>query len=219
MTCWGRAKSAASGWETPTKSPKINVINYVLKSNHSLLIDAEKSTPLQDGDIILCPPNLQHTFQTQNKNSIIVDFILRVTTFDTVFFHLLNNNNYLSTLFSNVIYGDSNGYIIWHCQNDSALKELVLKVYEEWENNLKYCDKMIELLVMEFILILMRSHEDEAVFSTSYINNSDENFRSLLNYMQMHYQTVTLSKLALAFNYSERQIIRIFKKKYRERLF
>ena len=165
-----------------------------------------------DGDIILCPPNLQHTFQTQNKNSIIVDFILRVTTFDTVFFHLLNNNNYLSTLFSNVIYGDSNGYIIWHCQNDSALKELVLKVYEEWENNLKYCDKMIELLVMEFILILMRSHEDEAVFSTSYINNSDENFRSLLNYMQMHYQTVTLSKLALAFNYSERQIIRIFKK-------
>ena len=22
MTCWGRAKSAASGWETPTKSPK-----------------------------------------------------------------------------------------------------------------------------------------------------------------------------------------------------
>lgn len=79
-----------------------------------------------------------------------------------------------------MIYGDSNGYIIWHCQNDSALKELVLKVYEEWENNLKYCDKMIELLVMEFILILMRSHEDEAVFSTSYINNSDENFRSLL---------------------------------------
>ena len=63
-----------------------------------------------------------------------------------------------------MIYGDSNGYIIWHCQNDSALKELVLKVYEEWENNLKYCDKMIELLVMEFILILMRSHEDEAVF-------------------------------------------------------
>ena len=30
--------------------------------------------------------------------------------------------------------------------------------------------------------------------------------------MQMHYQTVTLSKLALAFNYSERQVIRIFKK-------
>lgn len=77
---------------------------------------------------------------------------------------------------------------------------------------------MIELLVMEFILILMRSHEDEAVFSTSYINNSDENFRSLLNYMQMHYQTVTLSKLALAFNYSNARLS-VFSKKYRERLF
>ena len=50
-------------------------INYVLKSNHSLLIDAEKSTPLQDGDIILCPPNLQHTFQTQNKTaSLLISF-------------------------------------------------------------------------------------------------------------------------------------------------
>ena len=50
-------------------------INYVLKSDHSLLIDAEKSTPLQDGDIILCPPNLQHTFQTQNKTaSLLISF-------------------------------------------------------------------------------------------------------------------------------------------------
>lgn len=187
-------------------------IDYVLKSDNSLLIDSDKSILLQDGDIILCPPNLQHTFQAQNKNSIIVDLILRITTFDTVFFQLLNNNNYLATLFSNVIYGDSNGYIVWHCKNDPALKQLLLKVWDEWERKAKYYDKMIELLIMEFIITLMRSYENKAIFSASYINNSDENFRALLNYMQVHYQTVTLSKLTMAFNYSERQIIRILKK-------
>lgn len=71
---------------------------------------------------------------------------------------------------------------------------------------------MIELLVMEFILKLMRSYENNAFFSTSYMNRSDESFRALLNYIQIHYQHITLSQLASSFNYSERQVIRILKK-------
>ena len=71
---------------------------------------------------------------------------------------------------------------------------------------------MIELLVMEFILKLMRSYENNAFFSTSYMNRSDESFRAFLNYMQIRYQHITLSQLASSFNYSERQVIRILKK-------
>ncbi len=83
----------------------------------------------------------------------------------------------------------------------------------------KYNDQMIELLVMEFILKLMRSYENNAFFSTSYMNRSDESFRALLNYMQIHYQHITLSQLASSFNYSERQVIRILKKKIQTKVF
>ena len=187
-------------------------INYVMKSDSSIFIDNETSVSLMDGDIILCPPGLSHTFCTHNSGSIIIDLIIRTTTFDTAFFPLLNNNNYLATIFSNAIYGASNGYIIWHCHNDTTLENLILEIYREWQNSLKYNDQMIELLVMEFILKLMRSYENNAFFSTSYMNRSDESFRAFLNYMQIHYQHITLSQLASSFNYSERQVIRILKK-------
>lgn len=187
-------------------------IDYVLKSDQSFLLDGNSSVLLEDGDIILCPPGLSHTFHTHNSESIIIDLIIRTTTFDTAFFPLLSNNNYLATLFSKVIYGASNGYIIWHCHNDNRLEALILEIYKEWKESPKYYNQMIDLLVMEFILKLMRFYENDAFFSVAYINHSDENFRALLNYMQTHYQNLTLAQLASVYNYSERQVIRILKK-------
>ena len=187
-------------------------VNYVVCSDNSSIISENGTTSIEDGDIILCPPGFSHCFKTHNENSCIIDLFLRVTTFDTVFFNLLNNNNYLSALFSNALYNPSQGYIIWHCKNDTRLKDIVLSAYDESENNEKYSDKMLEILVMEFFLMLLRNHEQEAEFSVPYMNSSDEQFRTLLNYMHTHYQTVTLPKLAMQYNYSERQIIRVLKK-------
>lgn len=187
-------------------------VNYVVCSSGSAMISEEKTIPLEDGDIILSPPGFVHCFHAHADNSIIIDFILRITTFDTVFFNLLNNNNYLSALFSNALYGVSKGCILWHCREDRRLRELVISAYEENTSSEKYREKMLELLVMEFFLTLMRNHEQEAVFSIPYINNSDEQFRALLNYMHTHYQNVTLPKLAMQYNYSERQVIRLLKK-------
>ena len=187
-------------------------VNYVISSNGSSMISQDKTIPLENGDIILCPPGFIHCFHTQNDESMIVDFILRITTFDTVFFNLLNNNNYLSALFSNALYGSSQGCILWHCGEDDRLRDLVAAAYEESHSSEKYCDKMLELLVMEFFLLLMRNHEQDAIFSVPYPNNPDEQFRTLLNYMYTHYQTVTLPQLAMQYNYSERHVIRLLKK-------
>ncbi len=65
-------------------------INYVLKSSGSVMITRSGNLPLNDGDIILCPPKFDHCFKTHDDNSIILDFFIRVTTFDAVFSQLLN---------------------------------------------------------------------------------------------------------------------------------
>ena len=186
-------------------------VNYVVSSSGSLIIHSDGRIPLEDGDIILCPPGFAHCFNAQSDSSIIVDFLLRITTFDTVFFNLLNNNNYLSALFSNALYRPSKGCILWHCKEDSELQEIILLACKESQAIEKYHDKMLELLVMQFFLILMRKHEQEAIFSIPYITDSDEQFRTLLNYMQTHYQSITLPQLAMQYNYSERHIIRLLK--------
>lgn len=187
-------------------------VNYVIKASASYYIDQNGRFKLQDGDVILSPPNFLHTFDANNSDSIIIDIIIRVSTFDTAFFNLLNNNNYLATMFNNALYSSSNGYILWRAGNNSQLKEQVFAMYEEWNNAEKYSDKMLEIIVMQFFTTLMRYYENQVSFSVPYNDNNNERFRILLNYMYSHYQNVTLPKMAMACNYSERQIIRLLKK-------
>ena len=187
-------------------------INYVLKSNGSFMITRSGKLDLNDGDIILCPPRFDHCFQTHNDNSIILDFFIRVTTFDTVFFQLLNKSNYLSIVFSNAIYNTEGSYILWHCYNDTDLEGLVLESYREWSDKPEYSEQMIEANILKFFIILMRKHENEAIFSVPQVNSTDSVFNTFLNYMHLHCQTVSLTTLADQFGYSERQVIRILKK-------
>ncbi|MDE6882518.1 MAG: cupin domain-containing protein [Lachnospiraceae bacterium] len=60
-------------------------LNYVLRSEDSYMIMENESFQLKDGDIILCPPGLVHNIKAHNSKSIIIDYFIRVTTFDTVF--------------------------------------------------------------------------------------------------------------------------------------
>lgn len=186
-------------------------VNYVLKSAGSAYIDEQNRIVLQDGDILLSLPDSPHTFDAMNSESIILDFFIRLTTFDVVFLNLFSKDDYLSSLFVNAIYGTSHGHILWHCKSDAVLKKLALSAYEEWHSDKKYKDKMVEVIIMEFFLTLMRQHEQEAVFSVPTINNSNEHFQALLNYMRSHYKSVTLTQLAMRYNYSERQVIRLLK--------
>lgn len=72
---------------------------------------------------------------------------------------------------------------------------------------------MIELLVMEFILKLMRSYENNAFFSTSYMNRSDGKFSCVLKLYadslsaSLHFHNLPL--LSITVNV---MVIRILKK-------
>ncbi len=187
-------------------------LNYVLKSDSASMITRSGALPLHDGDIILCPPNFVHCFNTMSDNSIILDFFIRITTFDTTFFQLLNCNDYLSTVFSNALYNCENNYILWHCENDTSLKELVLSSYNEWEQKPKYSNQMLEVNIIHFFILLLRNHENQAIFSLPQVKSVDSVFQTFHNYMLLHCHNVTLSSMATQFGYSERQIIRILKK-------
>lgn len=187
-------------------------VNYVVKGGESYYLDQNNTLPLQDGDVILSPPNFLHVLKANDPNSIIIDMIIRVTTFDTTFLHLLNNNNYLSTMFTNALYSSSHGYVLWRTGDNQLLKEQILRMYDEWNSTDKYSDKMLEIIVAEFFITLMRYFENQVYFSAPYSSNSDERFRILLNYMYAHYQNVSLPKMSIACTYSERQIIRLLRK-------
>lgn len=187
-------------------------VNYVVQADKSCYLDQKEQLKLKNGDIILSPPNFLHTFDTNNSESIIIDIIIRVTTFDTVFFNLLSHNNYLAAMFTNLLYSSVGGYVLWRTDNkDQQLLDLLFTMYEESLSSDSYSDKMLEILIMQFFITLMRRYENQAIFSAPYSNKSDERFRILLNYMHAHYQSISLPQTAIACNYSERQVIRLLK--------
>ena len=187
-------------------------VNYVINSAGACMITRSGRQPLSDGDIILCPPNFVHCFDTRNDRSVILDFFIRVTTFDTAFFQLLNRNDYLSTVFSNALYNSEGSYVLWHCREDQQLQELVLSSFTEWLQKPKYSEQMLEANILKFFILLMREHEEQAEFSIPHVDSTDSVFHSLHNYMLIHCQTITLSTLSTQFGYSDRQVIRILKK-------
>lgn len=187
-------------------------VNYVVRSGGSRIVYENGTIPLQNGDIVLNPPGFSHCFSAFGDDCIIVDILMRVSTFDTTFFTLLTHDSYLSALFSNALYRPAKGCILWHCNGDIALQNIMLLTCQESMAAEKYRDKMLELYITQFFLTLMRRHENEAVFSIPMISDSDEQFRTLLNYMQTHLQDITLTKLAMQYNYSERHILRLLKK-------
>lgn len=187
-------------------------INYVYSSFGSCIITKDGRHELENGDIILSPPNFVHCFDVRNDNGVILDFFIRVTTFDTVFSQLLHHKDYLATVFTNAIYNSEGSFILWHCKEDSVIKKIIMESYDEWIEKPKYNEQMLEANIIKFFILLMRNHENEAVFSHPQVNSTDTLFQSLHNYMNIHCKTVTLSILAAQFGYSERQIIRILKK-------
>ena len=115
-------------------------------------------------------------------------------------------------MFSNALYSPREDYIIWHCPEDAVLRQVILDALDEYESDRKYKERMLEILAMEFFLNLMRNHEHQAEFFVPRTMSSDDQFQTMMNYMRVHFQTVTLTKLAEQYNYSERQIIRLLKK-------
>ena len=187
-------------------------VNMVFSSGKSQMLMPSKSLPLEDGDILLCPPGLTHCFQAFCDESVILDMFLRVSTFDSAFFGLLNSNTYLAGVFSNALYSPKEECVLWHCPGDDLLKELFLAALGEYESHEKYKGRMVELRIMEFFVQLLRRHEAEATFPFFAPLSDADQYQAMLNFMAAHLSSITLGTLAEQYNYSERQMIRLLKK-------
>ena len=78
-------------------------LDYVLSAADSEILYGNESYKLYDGDILLCPPGFTHCFKANNEDCVILDILMRISTFDTAFFNLLNTNSYLSSLFASAL--------------------------------------------------------------------------------------------------------------------
>lgn len=164
-------------------------------------------------DIVIVPPNTEHAIAVFNDDCIVLNLLLRASTFDTAFLSLLSDKDILANFFARTLYGKANtAYILFHCQCNPSAQTLIAYIYEEFNKNARYQNRMLNSLVITFFIVLLRIHEKDAIVPNPVeTKNDDENIILILNYIQMQYASLSLSQLSDFFNYSERQMSRIIK--------
>ncbi len=168
---------------------------------------------MKKGDICIIAPETEHAISAFSDDFIIINIILRVSTFEKAFFGVLSENDVLSDFFMRTLYhSKTHPYLYFRAGNDQELFDYVLYAYEEFLGNHQYKTRFLNNIISAFFIILLRNHGADVIVPEIDAKGCDENVIFLLKYMQENFSTVTLSSLAEFFNYSERQIQRIIKK-------
>ncbi len=188
------------------------VINYVYSGTASLYFEKNRYDLVQ-GDITIIAPYSLNDIRYDNE-SILIRIFVRMSTFHSLFNHLLSTDNLLTTFFKNALFETTHpNHIFFKTDNNANLKYMIQNlVYES--SNLDPFSKQNAASWMNMLFVhLLRNFSNQVTlydFKASAPTNTD--FIYILKYIEANYQSVTLASLADFFNYSETYLGKLIKK-------
>lgn len=186
-------------------------IYYTLSGDCPVIFEEEAVT-LRPGDVLLIPPSVIHANACNSDDCILLDFMVRASTFREVFLSHLTGGNLMSLFFRQALGSENTiAYLRFHTEHDPAIKQLAVTLFEEYNHQSDYTPAMLNALMNVFFLRILERYEDTAHISKRNGLHWQPNFNALFRYIQDNYQTATLQETARVCGYSERQIIRIIK--------
>ncbi|MDQ8736600.1 AraC family transcriptional regulator [Paenibacillus sp. LHD-38] len=164
---------------------------------------------LQEGDLCLIPPKVEHTIEVFN-DSIILNVLIKRSTFNDTFLEILKHETVLSSFFIKVLYTeDYSNYIIFRTNRDQKLKDILSQLFIEHHESQKYSANILYNLLMLFFSYLLREYEGQAVLPKSLPKS--EKLLPILTYMQNNFKTVTLKVLSNEFHFTESYLSKLIK--------
>ncbi len=171
---------------------------------------SDRSFDMKPGDICISAPGSVHSISAFSDDAIMINILLRKTTFEHAFLGLLDEDDILASFFRRALYSsDTIPYLLFHTGQDKELFSIADRIYNEYHANHRFRRQMVNTLLSEFFVLLLRKYEqyvESPFFGTS---EHAENIIYILRYIQENAETVTLGTLASFSNYSERQLQRI----------
>lgn len=167
-----------------------------------------------EGDLIFIAPGVYHTMEVFDDDSIILNVLLRKKTFYQMFSPVMKGKDLLSKFFSEGIYDSQQiKYILFHLgQKDLiAYQQTMLNLYKEELYHDEFSDQILIGMLTTLFAKTMREEKD--FMESSYKENqtiSRNDFR-VLSYIQEHYATTSLNKIAKHFGFSTAYCSRLIK--------
>lgn len=165
---------------------------------------------MRKGDLCIMAPNVTHAIGAFTDNDIIMNILIRRSTFEQSFLGILEGNNILADFFKRIFYQTSEiPYLLFHAGDDEVLFCQIYNACDEFLLNRRFKRHMLNTMLSTFFITLFRRHEQHIEVPSIHLNTENENLIYILQYMHANYTTVSLGELAALFNYSSRQMQRI----------
>ena len=105
-------------------------------------------------------PGTVHAVSAFSDDAVLVNILVRKSTFEQVFFGLMQGNSILSSFFQRSFYRTSEiPYLLFHTQGDEMLLDLIVKARAEASTCHRYKRQMVNTLISQIIITMLENHE------------------------------------------------------------
>ena len=170
----------------------------------------EQRFELLEGDVLVLAPNTDHAACVYQEDGIMINVLVRRSTFKENFMGLLPNNDILRGFFFFFFYQTNAApYLLFRTGDPAMLETHLLPLMHEYRRTSRYRNTVLSAMLSLFFVALMRGHEKDVIIPAIHAPVMNETTIFILEYMQRNIASITLKHLAEFFNYSERQMQRI----------
>ena len=187
-------------------------IVYVASGSADLFV-GDRKIKITEGNLCIVPPGVENATFSYNDDDIVINIIIKRSTFEKSFASLLMESSRLSDFFWRMLYKkNENKVILFKKSNDSDLTEQVLQLYRELNLESSPSNIMLKSYLMLFFGHMLRHYERDDGDSDRE-QEKDSHLTDILRYMSDHKETVTLPELAARFCFSEGYLSRYLRQK------
>jgi AraC-like DNA-binding protein/mannose-6-phosphate isomerase-like protein (cupin superfamily) len=180
---------------------------FVLSGECKNTIGGERFT-MNAGSLCFIAPRVNHTLEVFN-DSIVINILIRKTTFEDIFFNLLTTNDILSDFFLGNMYAVKPiEYIIFNMGDDTEMTDKIFAMLIEQSRNDKYSVRIIDNIISIFFTLLIRKHGDKPLIQHT---GNDTDRQRYIAYINEHFRTVSLVQVAKHFSISVAHCSRLIK--------
>ncbi len=170
-----------------------------------------KAISMGPHDICIIAPNIHHTMSVFDDQTIVMNIIIKQSTFKETFLDSFTENSGLCSFFTRILYSDNpDSYVLFQTEGLYRLHdilELLILDFLDGEDNTYL---VIENLLKAAFGILFRNQARMSISDYSYKTSSE--ILNVLFYIQNNYRTATLASLAKEFNYTPNYMSTFIKK-------
>lgn len=164
---------------------------------------------MRTGDVCFITPGETHSIAVFDE-SIVINILVRASTFQKTFFHIIEQGDILSDYLCSCLSGSGkNRYMLIHTGDDPFIQSQIAFLYLESYNQERYSPQMLNSGFMILLYYILRNHIQNT--EIQYQDRYNERIIDILGYIRDNYAQISLESTAREFHYNPSYMSRMLK--------